>query len=75
MSAAVAEQAALLTQEVKMQFHFGAILVIALGVVFLLINLDVAPAAELKALLAQWWPVILIVIGLLALARPGRLAR
>jgi hypothetical protein len=58
-----------------MRSHIGAIAVIVLGVVFLLINLDVAPAAELKALLAQWWPLILIIVGLLALARPHRHAR
>ena len=58
-----------------MRSHIGAIVVIVLGVVFLLINLDVAPAAELKALLAQWWPLILIIVGLLALTRPHRHAR
>jgi hypothetical protein len=58
-----------------MRFHFGAIVIILLGIVFLLINLDIAPAAQLKALLAQWWPVILIVVGVLALARPHRHAR
>lgn len=62
-------------QEVQMRSHIGAIVVIVLGVAFLLINLDVAPVAELKALLAQWWPLILIIVGLLALARPHRHAR
>jgi uncharacterized integral membrane protein len=62
-------------QEVQMRFRFGAIVIIILGIIFLLINLDIAPAAELKALLAQWWPLILIVVGVLALGRPYRHAR
>jgi hypothetical protein len=49
--------------------------VLVLGVIFLLINLGVAPAGDLKVLLAQWWPLILIVVGLALLMRPGRDAR
>jgi hypothetical protein len=48
----------------------GAFVLILIGVIFLLINLGVLPVAELKALLAQWWPLILIVIGVWLLARP-----
>ncbi|HUN70590.1 MAG TPA: DUF5668 domain-containing protein, partial [Burkholderiales bacterium] len=43
--------------------RIGAFLLILIGVVFLLINLGVLPVAELKALLAQWWPLILILVG------------
>ncbi|MBK5103214.1 MAG: DUF5668 domain-containing protein [Burkholderiales bacterium] len=52
--------------------RFGAIVLILIGGVFLLINLGILPVAQLKALLAQWWPVILIVIGVWMLARPRR---
>jgi lipopolysaccharide export LptBFGC system permease protein LptF len=41
----------------------GAGILILVGAVFLLINLGIMPAAELKALLAKWWPLILIVVG------------
>jgi hypothetical protein len=52
--------------------RFGATVLILIGAVFLLINLGILPVAQLKALLAQWWPVILIVIGLWMLVRPRR---
>ena len=34
------------------------------------INLGVLPVAELRALLAQWWPLILILVGVAMLLRP-----
>ena len=40
---------------------FAALILIVLGVLFLLGNLGVIP--RLGPLLAQWWPVLLIVIG------------
>jgi hypothetical protein len=55
-----------------MRLHIGAIILILLGVIFLLINLDIAPAAELKRLLAQWWPLLLIIVGVAAIMRPRR---
>lgn len=55
-----------------MRFHVGALILILLGVVFLLINLDIAPAAEIKALLTKWWPLLLIVVGIAAIIRPRR---
>jgi Domain of unknown function (DUF5668) len=51
---------------------FGAAVLIAVGVIFLLINLGVLPVAQLRALLAQWWPLILIFLGLWLLVRPRR---
>jgi Domain of unknown function (DUF5668) len=48
----------------------GAFILILIGVIFLLINLGVLPVAELKALLAQWWPLILILVGIAMLLRP-----
>lgn len=50
----------------------GAIVLILVGGIFLLVNLGILPTAELKALLAKWWPLILIVIGAWQLTRPRR---
>jgi ribose/xylose/arabinose/galactoside ABC-type transport system permease subunit len=55
-----------------MRLHIGAAILIVLGVIFLLINLDIAPAAELKKLLAQWWPLLLIAVGVTVVMRPRR---
>ncbi|MFY9314325.1 MAG: DUF5668 domain-containing protein [Burkholderiales bacterium] len=50
----------------------GAYVLILVGAIFLLVNLGVLPIAELRRLLAQWWPLILIVIGVWLLARPQK---
>jgi LiaI-LiaF-like transmembrane region len=50
--------------------RLGALVLILIGSTFLLINLGIFPLAELKTLLARWWPAILIVLGLWMLARP-----
>jgi lipopolysaccharide export LptBFGC system permease protein LptF len=50
----------------------GAFILILIGVIFLLINLGILPVAEVRALLAQWWPLILIAIGVWLLARPRK---
>ena len=55
-----------------MRLHIGAAILIVLGVIFLLINLDIAPAVELKKLLAQWWPLLLIAVGVTVAMRPRR---
>ena len=52
--------------------RIGAIILIFIGAVFLLINLGVLPVAELRVLLAKWWPLILIAIGAWLLMRPGK---
>ena len=44
-----------------------ALILIVLGVVFLLSNLGMLP--RLGPLFAQWWPVILIVVGAAMLLR------
>jgi hypothetical protein len=41
----------------------GAIVLIIVGTLFLLSNLGVVP--QLGPLLRQWWPLILIVIGVI----------
>ena len=55
-----------------MRLRIGAVILILVGALLLLINLDIAPAAELKKLLATWWPVLLIAIGVLTMMRPRR---
>ena len=45
----------------------GAIVLIIVGTLFLLSNLGVVP--QLGPLLRQWWPLILIVIGVIMLVR------
>jgi len=51
---------------------FGAIVLIVVGSVLLLVNLGILPVAELRALLAKWWPLILILLGVWQLMRPRR---
>jgi hypothetical protein len=55
-----------------MRLHIGAVILILLGILFLLINLDIAPAVEVKKLLAQWWPLLLIAVGVTVMMRPRR---
>ena len=45
----------------------GALILILLGVLFLLGNLGLIP--HLGTLLARWWPLILIVVGIYLLFR------
>ncbi len=45
-----------------MKGKIGAIILIALGVIFLLANLGIANF-NLGALAAKWWPLILIAVG------------
>lgn len=58
--------------EANMRLHIGATILILPGVIFLLINLGIAPAAELRKLPAQWWPLLLIVVGVVLAMRPRR---
>ena len=52
--------------------RIGAFVLILIGVIFLLINLGVLPVAELRQLLAKWWPLILIAVGVWLLGRPRK---
>ena len=45
----------------------GAIILIVLGAIFLLSNFGMLP--RLGPLIAQWWPLILIVVGVAMLVR------
>ncbi len=49
---------------------FGAYVLIGLGIYFLLSKLDLIP--NLIPLMFDWWPVILIVIGVSMLVRRSR---
>lgn len=47
--------------------RMGAYILIGLGIIFLLSNLGWLP--PLRSLTAQWWPVILIIVGVWLLLR------
>ena len=51
----------------KSRSKIGAYILIGLGIIFLLSNLGLLP--RLRPLMAQWWPVILIIVGLWLLLR------
>lgn len=50
-----------------MKKSIGPILLIIIGIVLLLSNLNILPMGELKALFKQWWPILLIIIGVIQL--------
>lgn len=56
-------------KERLMRSKNGAIILIVLGVIFLLSNLDILPLGDIKSLLRQWWPLILIIVGIIHLRR------
>ncbi|MEE4239940.1 MAG: DUF5668 domain-containing protein [Desulfopila sp.] len=45
----------------------GPVLLIAAGVLLLLSNLNILPLGEIKALVRQWWPLLLIIVGIIQL--------
>jgi uncharacterized membrane protein YhhN len=47
--------------------RLAPIILIVLGGVFLLSNLGYAPIHQLRALAATWWPLILILVGVVML--------
>lgn len=50
-----------------MKSRIGAVILIVLGVLFLLSNLGWLP--RIGPLLAQWWPLILIAVGVYLLVQ------
>lgn len=50
-----------------MKKNTGPILLIIVGLVLLLSNLNILPLGELKALVRQWWPLLLVIIGIIQL--------
>jgi hypothetical protein len=51
----------------KSRSMIGAYILIGLGIIFLLSNLGWLP--PLHSLMAHWWPLILIIVGILLLIR------
>ncbi|WP_167505730.1 LiaI-LiaF-like domain-containing protein [Desulfosediminicola flagellatus] len=54
-----------------MRASIGPILLIVVGVLLLLSNLGFVQIGQLKVIFKEWWPALLIVIGLLQLRRRG----
>ena len=48
---------------------FGAYILILIGIVFLFVNLEILPIPDLRLLVAKWWPLILILVGIALLGR------
>lgn len=61
----------LTAMERTMRVNFGPVILILVGALLLLSNLDILPLGKIKNLAATWWPLILIVIGVLQLRRRG----
>jgi len=53
----------------NMRKSIGPILLIIVGAVLLLSNLGLIQIGMLKGIVKQWWPALLIVIGILQLSR------
>jgi hypothetical protein len=53
--------------DMHLKSRAGAIILIVLGAIFLLSNFGMLP--RLGPLIAQWWPLILIVVGVSMLVR------
>jgi hypothetical protein len=53
----------------KHRSRTGAYILIAIGAIFLLVNLGVLPIRDLAHLLSTWWPLILIAVGVSMLLR------
>ncbi|HMK77382.1 MAG TPA: DUF5668 domain-containing protein [Thermodesulfobacteriota bacterium] len=51
----------------KSKSAIGAYVLIGLGIIFLLSNLGWLP--PIRSLMSQWWPLILIIVGVLVLIR------
>jgi hypothetical protein len=47
----------------------GAYILILIGIVFLFVNLEILPIPDLRQLVAKWWPLILILVGIGLLGR------
>lgn len=56
--------------EYIMRKNTGPILLIIVGVLLLLANLGIMPLGQLKALFKQWWPLLLVIVGIIQLRHP-----
>ena len=62
--------------EAVMDYRLFPLLVLMVGALFLAINMGLVPASEVRSLIATWWPLAPIVIGLAMLgSRPRRQRR
>ncbi|WP_167528825.1 LiaI-LiaF-like domain-containing protein [Desulfopila sp. IMCC35008] len=52
-----------------MRASVGPILLIVVGALLLLSNLGLVHLGQLKSVLKQWWPALLILIGILQLRK------
>jgi hypothetical protein len=57
------------TMERTMRNSLGPLILILLGVFLLLSNLDLLPIGKLKALVATWWPLALVIVGVIQLKK------
>ncbi len=48
-----------------MRKNTGPILLIVVGVLLLLSNLGILPLGQLKAMFKQWWPLLLVIVGII----------
>lgn len=48
-----------------MRKNTGPIILIIVGVLLLLSNLGILPLGQLKELFKQWWPLLLIIVGII----------
>lgn len=55
----------------KMRVNFGPLILILVGALLLLSNLEVLPLGKVKDFAATWWPLILIIIGALQIRKRG----
>lgn len=54
-----------------MRRYLGPVLLIVVGALLLLSNLGLIQLGELKTVVKQWWPVLLIVLGVMQLSKRG----
>lgn len=54
-----------------MRVNFGPVILILVGALLLLSNLDILPLGKVKDFAGTWWPLILIIIGALQLRKRG----
>jgi hypothetical protein len=50
-----------------MKKNTGPLLLIIIGIFLLLSNLGILPLGQLKELFRTWWPLLLVVIGIIQL--------
>ena len=55
----------------KMRVNFGPLILILVGAILLLSNLEVLPLGKVKDFAATWWPLVLIIIGALQIRKRG----